>query len=72
MFKIKCWWNTREYKIKHTGVKVSIRCSNHVKETMTDVDIMNTTYQEIITTFVLNTVLHHVCMLWIIENNEQL
>ena len=39
---------------------------------MIDVDIMNTTYQNIITTFVLNTILHHAGMLWIIENNEQL
>ena len=49
MFKIKCWWNLREYEIKQTVVKVAIRCSNRGKETMTDVDIMNTTYQDIIT-----------------------
>ena len=36
------------------------------------VDIMNTAYQYIITTFVLNKMLQHVGMLWIIENNEQL
>ena len=39
---------------------------------MTDVDIMNTTYQYIITTFVLNIVLHHVGMLCIIETNAHL
>ena len=39
---------------------------------MIDVDILNTTYQDIITTFVLNTMLHHVGMLWIIETHEQL
>ena len=39
---------------------------------MIDVGIMNTTYQDIITNFVLNTMLHHVGMLWIIENHEQL
>ena len=33
---------------------------------------MNTTYQDIITTFVLNTMLHHIGMLCIIENHEQL
>ena len=33
---------------------------------------MNTTYQDIITTLVLDTMLHHVGMLWIIENDEQL
>ena len=72
MFKIKCWWNTREDEIKHTGVEVAIRCSNCGKETMIDVDIMNTTYQDIITTSVLNKMLHHVGMLWIIKNHEQL
>ena len=39
---------------------------------MIEVDNMNTTYQDIITTFALNTMLHHVGMLWIIENHEQL
>ena len=39
---------------------------------MIDVDILDTTYKEIITTFLLNTMLHHVHMLWIIENNEEL
>ena len=36
------------------------------------VDIINTTYQDIITTYVLNTMLHHVGMFWIIETHEQL
>ena len=39
---------------------------------MTDVDHFNTTYQDIITTFLLNTMLHHFGMLWIIETHEQL
>ena len=39
---------------------------------MIDVDNLNTTYRDIITTFVLNKVLHHVGMLWIIETLEQL
>ena len=30
-------------------------------------DMLNTTYQDIINKFVLNTMLHHVDMLWIIE-----
>ena len=33
---------------------------------------MDTTYQYIITTFVLNTMLHHIFMLWIIETHEKL
>ena len=39
---------------------------------MMDVDNLNSIYQDIITFFVLNTMLHHVGMLWIIEKNEQL
>ena len=39
---------------------------------MISMDNMDTTYQYIITSFVLNTVLHHVGMLWIIEPHEQL
>ena len=39
---------------------------------MIDVDNLNITYQDIIKTFVLNTMLHHVVMLWIIETHEQL
>ena len=39
---------------------------------MIDVDNMNTTYQDTRTTFVLNKMLHHVGMLWIVETHEQL
>ena len=35
-------------------------------------DKMNTTYQDIITLFVFNTMLHHVGMLWVIETNQHL
>ena len=39
---------------------------------MIDIDIMNTTYQDIITLFVLNTMLQHLGILCLIETNEQL
>ena len=39
---------------------------------MMDVETLNTTYQDIITAFALNTMLHHVGILWIIESNEKL
>ena len=39
---------------------------------MINVDIMDTTFQDIITTFVLNKMLQHVDMLGIIEPNEEL
>ena len=52
--------------------KIAIRCSNFGKETMIYVDHLNTTYQDIITTFVLNKMLHHIGILWIVETHEQL
>ena len=61
-----------EHYLKQTVEKVAIRCSNCGKETMIYMDISNTNYQGIITTFVLNTVFHHVSMIWIIENHEYL
>ena len=39
---------------------------------MIDVDNLNTIYQDIINSFVFNTMLHHVGMLWIIETHEKL
>ena len=54
MFKIKCWYNPGGVE-KHMAEKISIRCSNSGKETMVDVDNLNTTYQDKIITFVLNT-----------------
>ena len=39
---------------------------------MIDVDILDTTHQDIITNLVLNAMLHHVGMLWIIKTHKQL
>ena len=68
MFKIKCWYITGGVD-KNTTEKIAIRCSNCGKEKMIDVDNLNTTYQDIITNCVLNTILNHVGMLWIIETH---
>ena len=59
-------------KLTKVQQKISIRCGSCVKEKITDVDNLNTTYQDIITIFVFNTMLHHVGMLWIIETHKQL
>ena len=69
MFKIKCWYNMGGSE-RNKAVKIAIRCGNCGKETMIDVDNLNTTYQYKIKTFLLNTMLHHVGMLWIIETHE--
>ena len=71
MFKIRCRYNPEEDD-KNTVENIAIRCSNCGKETMIYMDKMTTTYQDIITLFVLNTMLHHVVMLWIIETHNQL
>ena len=70
MFKIKYWYSTGE--VEKNTAEIAIRCSNGGKETMMDVDNLNTTYKDIITTFVLNTMIQHVGMLWIIVTHEQL
>ena len=62
MFKICCWCILGEVE-KKTAEKIAIRCINCGKETMIDMDNMNTIYQDIITLFVFNTMLHHVGML---------
>ena len=71
VFKICCWYNPEEDD-QNTVENISIRYSNCGKQTMIYKDKINTTYQDIITSFVLNTVLHHVGMLFIIETNEQI
>ena len=71
MFQMIFWYDN-EPDDQNDVKNVAIRCSNCGKETTIDVDNLNTTYQDIITNFVLNTMLHHVGMLWIIETHEQL
>ena len=51
---------------------ISIRGINCRKETGLSMDNMNTKYKDIIFSFVLNTVLHHVSMSWITEANKML
>ena len=59
-----------EYEKKNRAEKIAISCSNCGKETMVDVGNFNTTYQDIFTSFVLNTMLYHIGILCIIETNE--
>ena len=53
--------------IKNKVEHIAIRCSNCGKETGLSMGDMNTKYKDIITSFVLNTVLHHFGMSWIIK-----
>ena len=72
MFKNKCCYSLGESEIKNTVDTIYIRCSNCGKETMIDVDILDTTYQDKIIMFLLNTMLQHIVMLWIFEPHEEL
>ena len=66
-----CWYNKGnddKNKVEH----IAIRCSNCEKETGLYMDNMNTKFKDIIASFVLNTVLNHVGMSWIIETNKHL
>ena len=51
---------------------IALRCSSCGKQTGLSMDNMNTDYKYIATVFLLNTLLHHVGMSWIIESHEQL
>ena len=71
MFQISFWYNKGYYdqsKVKH----IAIRCSNSGKQTGLYMDNMNTKYKYIITSFLLNKVLHHVVLSRIIKTNKQL
>ena len=52
MFKIKCWYSPGGFE-KNKPEKY-IRCSNDGKETIIDVDIINTKYQYKFTTYALS------------------
>ena len=62
MFQMLFWYN-KEHDDQNNVENVAIKCSNCGKETGLYMKILNTNYKYIITSFVLNTVLHHVGML---------
>ena len=71
MFKIYFWYNKGHYdlnKVEH----ITIRCINCGEKTGLSMYNMDTEYKDIINSFVLNTVLHHVCMPWTIKANKEL
>ena len=48
----------------------SIGCINCKRETV--LFLKNTTFEEIVTKFVLNSILHHVGMSWTISSNDEM
>ena len=65
MFQMSCWYN-KGHDDQNKVENVVIRSSKCGKETGLSMKNINTNYKDIITSFVLNTVLHHVGMPWII------
>ena len=71
MFQMRFWYDD-EHDDQNNVESIVIRCSNCGKETGLSMKNMNTNHENIIISFVLNIVLHHVGMSWIIETQEQL
>ena len=66
MFQI-CFWYNRGHDDQNKVENVAIRCIDSVKQTDVSMYDMNTKHKDITTSFVSNTVLHHVGMSYIIE-----
>ena len=62
----------REPTNKNDVKVIAIRCINCGEETGLSMNNMNTKYEDIFTSFVLNTLLQRVVMSWIIETHNQL
>ena len=68
---MRFWYDNEPDDKNHVKIN-AIRCSNCEKETGLSMDNLNSNYINIITSFVLNTLLHHAGMSWIIETREKL
>ena len=67
MFEIRLSYG---YKYLHT---VSLKCINCKRETCLNPETSFTwVYDDIVTKFVLNAMLHHVGMSWIISSNKEM
>ena len=64
MFQLRLFDDKDEAKI------IAIRCINYKKEI--GLYLRNTTIEEMINKFVLNAILHHVGMSWIICSNKEM
>ena len=71
MLQISYWYD-KEIFGENVVENTAKSCSNCGKQNGLSMKSMNTNYKDIITSFVLNTVLHHVGMSWIIEIDKHL
>ena len=71
LFHIPFWYNKGHVDQNKLG-SIAIRCINCGKQASLSMKIMNNNYKDIITLFLLNAVLHHVGVTWIIKTNKHL
>ena len=71
MFHISCWYN-KGHDDQNNVERNDIRCINCGNQTVLHIKITITNYKDIIASFVLNTLLHHVGKSCIIETNKNL
>ena len=71
MFQMRFWYN-KGHDDQNNVENIAIKCSNCVKENILSMKNINTNYKYIITSFVLNAVLHHVVVQWTIETKQHL
>ena len=65
---MRFWYDTEPDDPNYVKI-IAIRCSNYAKEKGLSVDNTNTIYKNIDTVLVLNILLYHVGMSWIIETH---
>ena len=66
------FWYDKDFDDQNDVNIIAIRCISCGKETGLSTNNMNTKYKDTTTSFVLNTLLHHVGMSQIIDTHEQL
>ena len=69
MFKMRLWYDNENFE-ENVMNNIVIRCRNYGKTNV--LVVKNTHYKDMVTNFLLNSVLHHVGLSWIIEKNQQL
>ena len=70
LLKVFAMFESRLLSDKEKMDVISIRCINCKRET--GLYLKNTTFEEMITKFVLNAILYHVGMSWIISSNTEM
>ena len=69
MFQIHFWYEKESDNHNNVNI-IAVRCSNCVEEIGLYMDNMNTKYKCIVSVSVLNTLLPHAGMSWIVETYE--